>query len=97
MSPSAALTLQQGLAHLESIVGREYVAIREVAQTIVVSPADAQQIAEILRFANANRLALMPSGGGTKLGWGNPVAPDIELSLRRLDQVREHAWQDMTE
>jgi glycolate oxidase FAD binding subunit len=96
MSPSAALTLQQGLAHLESIVGREYVAIREVAQTIVVSPADAQQIAEILRFANANRLALIPSGGGTKLGWGNPVAPDIELSLRRLDQVREHAWQDMT-
>ena len=61
-----------------------------------VAPADVQQVAEVLRFANANGLTVMPSGSGTKLGWGNPVAPDIELSMKRICQLREHAWQDMT-
>ena len=55
-----------------------------------------QQISEVLRFANANGLTVMPSGSGTKLGWGNPVVPNIELSLKRICEVREHAWQDMT-
>ena len=31
-----------------------------------------------------------------KLGWGNPVAPEIDLSLARMNAVREHAWQDLT-
>jgi glycolate oxidase FAD binding subunit len=98
MSASATLTLEQGLARLASIAGPEHVAVRgdDARETIVVSPADVQQVAEVLRFANANGLAVMPSCGGTKLGWGNAVAPDIELSLRRLGEVREHAWQDMT-
>lgn len=97
MSASATLTLEQGRAHLRSIVGEENVALGgEACQTIVAAPGDANQIAEVLRFAHANGLAVMPGGGRTKLGWGNPVAPDIELSLRRLDGLREHAWQDMT-
>ena len=62
----------------------------------MVEPADAQQVAEVLRFANANGLAVTPSGGGTKAEWGNRVPADIELSLRRMYEVREHAWQDMT-
>ncbi len=97
MSTSTALTLEQGMAALASIVGREHVALRDEARpAIVTTPADAQQIAEVLKFANANGLGVMPSGGRTKLGWGNPVRPDIELSLARMNQVREHAWQDMT-
>jgi glycolate oxidase FAD binding subunit len=97
MSASTALTLEQGMASLASIVGQEHVALRdEASPAIVTAPADAQQIAEVLKFATANGLVVMPSGGRTKLGWGNPVAPDIELSLARLNQVREHAWQDMT-
>jgi len=97
MSASAAMTLEQGMAHLASIVGQEYVSLRDKAKpVIVIVPADAQQVAEVLKFANTNELVVMPTGGGTKLGWGNPVAPDIELSLARLNEVREHAWQDMT-
>ena len=65
-------------------------------ESLVAVPADVKQIAEILRFANANGLTVMPSGGRTKLGWGNPVVPDIELSIKRICQLREHAWQDMT-
>jgi glycolate oxidase FAD binding subunit len=38
----------------------------------------------------------MPAGGHTKLGWGNPVVPEIELNLHRMNVLRDHAWQDMT-
>lgn len=97
MTASAALTLEQGIAHLVSIVGGEHVQLRgEPNPAIVAAPGDANQVAEILRFANANGLTAMPSGGRSKLGWGNLVFPDIELSLTRLNALREHAWQDMT-
>lgn len=97
MGASAALTLEQGVAQLAAIVGEGHARLRgETAQTIEVAPEDMQQIAEILRFAHANALSVMPRGGGTKLGWGNTFIAHIELSMKRLNQVREHAWQDMT-
>ena len=49
-----------------------------------------KQIAEVLRFANANGIAVTPSGSGTKLGWGNPVAAGIRLELKRMNTLREH-------
>ncbi len=94
MSPSAALTLEQGMAHLASIVGQEHTRLH--GETIVAAPADTQQIAEIMRFADANGLAVTPTGSGAKLGWGNPVFPDVQLNTTRLHALREHAWQDMT-
>jgi glycolate oxidase FAD binding subunit len=97
MSASAALTLEQGVAQLAAIVGEKHTRLRgETAQTIEVAPGDIQQVAEILRFAHANSLSVMPCGGGTKLGWGNTFTANIELSMKRLNQLREHAWQDMT-
>ena len=94
MSTSAALTLEQGAAQLAAIVGAEHSIVR--ANKVVAAPADVQQVAEVLRFTSANGLTVMPSGSGTKLGWGNPVMPDIELSMVRTCELREHAWQDMT-
>jgi glycolate oxidase FAD binding subunit len=97
MNASAGLTLEQGVAQLAAMVGEEHTRLRgETAQTIEVAPGDMQQVAEILRFAHANALSVMPCGGGTKLGWGNTLTADIELSMKRLNQLREHAWQDMT-
>jgi glycolate oxidase FAD binding subunit len=97
MSASAALTLEQAVAQLAAMVGEEHTRLRgETAQTIEVAPRYIQQVAEILRFAHANALSVMPRGGGTKLGWGNTFTADIELSMKRLNQLREHAWQDMT-
>jgi len=97
MNASAALTQEQRVAQLAAMVGEEHTRHRgETAQTIQVAPGDIQQVAEILRFANANALSVMPSGGGTKLGWGNTLTADIELSMKNLNQLREHAWQDMT-
>lgn len=94
MNVGAALTLEQSLAHLRPIVGQEHASLR--GNAVVVAPADANQIAEVLRFAQANGLVVTPTGSGTKLGWGNPVASSILLSLERLRALREHAWQDMT-
>jgi glycolate oxidase FAD binding subunit len=97
MSASAPSTLEQLMAQLAAMVGEEHTRLRgETAQTIEVAPGDMQQVAEILSFAHSNALSVMPRGGGTKLGWGNTVTADIELSMTRLNQVREHAWQDMT-
>ena len=53
-------------------------------------------MAAVLRFAHENGLAVTPTGGGTKLEWGNPVEPAIQLSLERMHRLHEHAWQDMT-
>jgi glycolate oxidase FAD binding subunit len=94
MNAPAALKIEQGLARLAEVVGQEHTSLRE--EIIVIAPKDIGQIAEILRFAQANALAVMSSGGGTKARWGNLVAADIQLGMKRLGEVKEHAWQDMT-
>jgi glycolate oxidase FAD binding subunit len=94
MGISAALTLEQGLSYLVSVLGPEHVGLR--GQAIVAAPGDTEQIAQVLRFAHENELAVTATGGGTKLQWGNPVAADILLSTVRLNAIRAHAWQDMT-
>ncbi|HEY1985972.1 MAG TPA: FAD-binding oxidoreductase [Terracidiphilus sp.] len=94
MSAVPVLTQQQGVTHLASIVGTEYVSLR--GEALVAMPCDQQQIAEILRFARANGLAVTPTGGSTKLDWGSAVAPAIMVGMERLNALREHAWQDMT-
>lgn len=94
MGTATALTLEDCRAHLASISGEEHT--RLTGDAVAVAPADAQQIAEILRFANANGVAVTPAGSGTKQGWGNPVEAGIRLELKRMNALREHPWQDMT-
>jgi len=81
-------------AALAALVGEEFV--RDDAVCVHVAPADVTQLAAILRYADAHALTVMPLGGGTKIGWGNPVQPALVLALHRMNAVREHAWQDMT-
>ena len=78
---------------LTTITGPEHV---RPGDTIEVSPANTQQISEILRYANENRLTVSPIGGGTKQTWGNPTKTNIHIDLTRLNQVVEHPWQDLT-
>ena len=94
MSTTTTLTQQECLAHLASIAGQEHTQL--CGKTVAVAAADAQQIAQILRFADANGIAVTAVGGGTKLGWGNPVEAGIRLDLKRMNTLREHPWQDMT-
>ena len=91
-------------ADLQAIVGRDYIWPASLGETIdglqpakVIAPANAQQVAEVLRYCSTAGLAIIPRGGGTKLGWGNrPQKADLVLSTERLNKVIEHAWGDMT-
>jgi glycolate oxidase FAD binding subunit len=62
----------------------------------VVSPQSTEQVAEALRYANEQKLAVEIAGAGTKRGWGNPVAAALVLDMKQLSGVREHSWQDLT-
>jgi glycolate oxidase FAD binding subunit len=89
---------------LEAIAGTEHVraagledAIDGQTPAAIVEPASGEEVAQALRFANENGLIVAARGGGTKLGWGNPARGlDLIISTRRLGDVLEHAWGDMT-
>lgn len=71
-------------------------AIDGVMPAAVVEPGSAAEVAATLRLAAAAELAVVPRGGGTKLGWGAPPSrADLVLSTARLDQVLEHAAGDL--
>ena len=70
---------------------------QELSCAVLVEPADEGETAAILRSANETGQAVIPTGGGTKLDWGNPPRKaDVLLSLRRHNRVIEHAWADLT-
>lgn len=72
-------------------------AICGVQPQFLLEPATEQQLATALRLADESKLAVIPCGGGTKLGWGNaPSRADLVLSTARLDRVLDHAWADLT-
>jgi glycolate oxidase FAD binding subunit len=89
--PAAQLNIAEQLI---AIAGNQYVRSNE--DIILVSPANTQQVSEVLRLANENRLTVTPIGGGTKLSWGSPTQTNIRLDLTRLNRVIEHPWQDLT-
>ena len=98
---------QASLNRLDDVVGGEHVSMddaqlhrREVcgiAPSAVVRPADADQVAEILRFAASEKLAVIPMGGGTKLGIGAaPARYDVALDLSRMNRVLAYDPHDLT-
>lgn len=103
-NPVARAETEAPWAELASIVGAEHFrpagpadAVDGVAAQKVIAPGSAEELARILRCANTAGLAVVPRGGGTKLGWGNPPhRADLILSTTRLNHVLEHAWADMT-
>jgi glycolate oxidase FAD binding subunit len=59
-------------------------------------PENEAQVAEVLRFADENRLSVVPRGGGTKDAYSQTTAAaDIILSTKRLSGVVEHSAGDL--
>src|SRR5258708_37976999 len=87
-----------------ALVGNEYVrdataedAVAGAQPTLGIEPGTERELSEALRLSNEAGLAVIPRGGGTKLGWGNPPArADLILSTARLSKIIEHAWADLT-
>jgi glycolate oxidase FAD binding subunit len=91
MNATNSLTITASLA---AITGPEH--LRTLGGAIAVAPGNTDEVSAILRFAQENHFALVPWGGGTKQGWGYPLAPAVILETHRLNAILEHTWQDMT-
>lgn len=60
-------------------------------------PGTAQEIAELVRVAAAENLAIIPTGSKTKLGIGMPPARyDLAVDMTRLDRVISYDPGDLT-
>jgi glycolate oxidase FAD binding subunit len=98
---------QASLTRLEEIVGASYVLtdaaefdarqIDGMRPSVVLRPADAVQISEVIRFATSEKIAVIPSGGCTKLGIGSPPSRyDIALDLTRMNRILAYDPRDLT-
>ena len=62
----------------------------------VARPGSVEEASQVLRAAADDGLAVVFTGGGSKLGLGNPPERvDLLVSSERLDQVLEHAAGDL--
>lgn len=86
---------------LRDIVGEAHViqdpdrlrehAVDGLAPGAVVSPGSREEIAKLLVFANAEKLAVVPRGNGTKMAAGGiPGRLDVVLSMLRINRIVEH-------
>jgi glycolate oxidase FAD binding subunit len=88
------INTQDMTAPLAAVIGAEH--LLSSGGTIFVAPGNTEEVAAVLRLANENGCSVVSWGGGTKQGWGYPVAPALVLETHRLNVLREHTWQDMT-
>jgi glycolate oxidase FAD binding subunit len=75
-----------GAAHVEAV---EAASLDAVPVQALVRPADAEQLAACLAHAREQGLAVVPTGGGSKLDGANPLDAErcVRLDLRRLDRL----------
>jgi glycolate oxidase FAD binding subunit len=63
----------------------------------VARPGSSQETAELVKFASAEKLAIIPTGARTKLGIGLPPRQyDLALDMTRLDRVVSYDPGDLT-
>jgi glycolate oxidase FAD binding subunit len=71
-------------------------AVAGVMPRFAASPATVAEAGALLAAAAAADLAVVPRGGGSKLGWGAPPRRcDLVVDTTALDQVVEHAAGDL--
>ncbi|MCG9126100.1 FAD-binding oxidoreductase [Candidatus Poribacteria bacterium] len=62
-----------------------------------VIPSSIQELQRIVRYATENKLSIIPTGSGTKLGIGNLAEKtDLVVSTNRLNKVLEYEPADLT-
>jgi len=71
--------------------------IDNIKPSAVVQPASKEEVAEIVKFAAAEKFAVIPTGARTKLGIGLPPRRyDLVLDMTRLDHVVAYDPGDLT-
>ncbi|QQE74287.1 FAD-binding protein [Brevibacillus composti] len=97
---------------LRAIVGEKYVLdtpnelyaysydatpIFQAMPDAVVMPAGAEEVAAVLKLANAHGIPIVPRGSGTNLAGGTiPVEGGIVLNMNRMNQIYEIDQQNLT-
>lgn len=72
-------------------------AVDGVIPKATARPGTAQEIAELVKFAAAENLAVIPTGARTKLGIGmTPARYDLAIDMTRLDRVISYDPGDLT-
>jgi glycolate oxidase FAD binding subunit len=72
-------------------------AVDGVAPATVARPVSAEEVGEIVRFAAAEKLAIIAAGARTKLGIGMPPSRyDIALDMTALNQIAHYDPADLT-
>ena len=67
-----------------------------VVPAFVALPGSTDEAAAVLRVAAEHELAVVPRGGGSRLGWGAaPSRCDVLVDMSRMDAVLEHAAGDL--
>src|ERR1700759_188481 len=62
---------------------------------LVAAPESAAEAGGLMRAAAEHELAVVPRGGGSRLGWGTPPSRcDLVVDLSRMSGVVEHAAGD---
>ncbi|MFZ3214593.1 MAG: FAD-binding oxidoreductase [Candidatus Acidiferrales bacterium] len=103
-SPTITATVSSRLAE---IVGDQHVAtdfkhlssyeIDRKLPAAVVRPGSSEEVAEIVKFAASEKLALVPCGARTKLRMGfAPSRYDLALDMTRLDRIVAYDPGDLT-
>ena len=96
-SISEALAGIVGASAVANDATLESYSIDGIVPAAMVAPGSVEQVAEILRFANAERLTLVPAGGFTQQDIGRtPGRVDIVLSTARLNGVEHYDPGDLT-
>lgn len=66
-------------------------------QRVVACPESVGELAELMRLAFSESWRIIPAGGGTWLGMGNPPAGfELVVSTARLNRLREYEPADLT-
>lgn len=96
-----------GLSRLASIVGASHVAedgpsladysIDSVVPKFIVRPGTVSEVAELVKLAAAEKMALVVCGARTKLSMGMPPHRyDLALDVSRLDKIIQYDPGDLT-
>ena len=94
-------------ARLESLIGADHFsadpavcasyAVDELSPSAVAKPASGEQVAEIVRFATLEHLALIPCGNRTKLDIGMPPSRyDVAVDMTALNKIAHYDPGDLT-
>jgi glycolate oxidase FAD binding subunit len=94
-------------ARLESVLGAPHInpdpeicadySIDNLTPQVIASPSSAEHAAELVKFAAAENLSIIPCGNRTKLAIGMPPTRyDIALDTTRLNQIAHYDPADLT-